>query len=152
MRTSAFRGPWCSPLPKTLRSTSTLLALEATSQEPNFLKLNCTDYSCYYTLVKEEQKKALGHRLSISVRPNHLKGKTVFRMKWVSIFSCLPAFPLHPGVTPVSSKLEGKMNAWQCFLPHSTYPFLNASAHMFRPHLLSRDSLSLVSIILGIPL
>lgn len=73
---SDFRDPWCSPLPRTLRSiSSALFALEATFQEPYFLELNCTDYSCYYTSGRA--KRRISGTDCTSLKPNQFKMKTV---------------------------------------------------------------------------
>lgn len=130
--TSASREP-CSPLPLTLRSIpSTLFALEATFQEPILLELNCTDYSCYCTESGKSKARLSGIDFLFLSSQTSLKGRTVYRVKWVSIFSCLPAFSLHP----VSSELGGKTNAGQYFPPHPHTPLWMPQL-MFRPHLFS---------------
>lgn len=66
--------------------------------------------------------------------------KTIYRMKWISIFLCLPAFP-YARVTPVSSKLVREGDECLAILPsfHIT-PFECLSSYIQATSLLKTHS------------
>lgn len=70
--------------------------------------------------------------------------KTVYRMKWISIFLCLPASPPYPRVTPVCSKLVREGHKCLAILPsfHIT-PFECLSSYVQATSLLLKTQLGI---------
>lgn len=114
LMTSAFRDPWGSLLARTLRSTpSTLFALEATFQEPNFWSWTAQIVAPTKSGRAKEGSQAqtlfLSSQTSLQWKPS---------TEWNGFpFSCVYLLSPYPRVTPVSSKLVREGDECLAILP-----------------------------------